>query len=167
MDKEEKVDRLVLLIMILLYLFILSLITGCSKQIMPTFAPVNDIEQWNEIDRDLFNKLEDYRTSEGLKKVKPNKDLHDLSIERLNIMKLTGGVSHNGVGLMWEQLYDRGYSKPVEILAFKYTSNDSTIAAWIASEGHYRAITKEGHLYIGAHVLQYKGEMYYIVAFAR
>lgn len=154
-----------LLITVAVFLFL----GGCQPegQELVVVQNVNNIEQWSTDDQDLYQKLEYYRESIGLPSLEPSKGIQEIATIRLEKIKLKDSISHDGVGEAFLAMRNLGYQYPTEILAYGYTTNESTLRAWINSEGHYKAIIREGHLYIGVHVLKYNGKKYYIALFAR
>lgn len=149
-------------------LVILCFMLNCSSQIEPiAYVNINNIEQWSEDDVDLLSRIQSYRLGLGLSVLEPSRDIHNIAIERLETMKLTGGISHDGIGAVFDKVISFGYTHPTEILAYGYSSNESTLNSWKNSESHNEAIVQGGKLYVGVHVTIYKGKRYCIVIFAK
>ncbi len=144
-------------------LFPLLIFCSINNEDKPKSNPINNVVDWSESDRDLVNLINKYRLELNLSEFEPNMDLHNLCISRLEKMKLNGNISHNGIGEIFKEVHNKGYSNASELLAYGYSSNISVLNAWKNSEQHNKKIIVKGDFYVGVHVLEYDKKKYYIL----
>lgn len=136
---------------------------NCGANPVKTVDNVNNIDEWSTVDRDLFYRIQKYRDSLELPKMIPSKDMHVVVVERLEDMKGLGGISHEGVGIYFQKLFDLGYTGLYEILGYGYYDNSSVVKAWKKSESHNKVLTDSSSIYVGLHVLDYNGKKFYVL----
>lgn len=150
---------------ILLNGLLIAFILSCSVSTDIEPERINNVDEWNQADKELLNIIQDYRVSLNLPIFTPNKDIRDIAIERLNIVKLTKPISHDGVGQVFISVKSLGFILPKELLGYGYSTNQKAFEAFVRSGKHNKALL-ENNKYIGVHSLIYNDDTFYIILFA-
>lgn len=150
------------------YIILLLIISnGCTTDAsIPVINNINNINEWEIIDKEILNLIQKYRTESELPLFIPSKDIRNIAIKRLEAVKLTYPITHAGVGTVFTDIKALGYDLPKELLIYGYSSSESVFNALVKSDKHNKALL-EDNVYIGIYSLNYNNKNYYIVLFAR
>lgn len=92
---------------------------------------------YTTIESEIFNLINDHRTSKGLAKLDIFNIVSSEAITHTDYMVETGEVSHANFGTRHQNLVTYASAKSVaENVAYGFSSAEAVVNAWLNSEGH-------------------------------
>lgn len=133
---------------------IIITLLSCSASSVAKFERVNNFQDWSEEEKEVYFLL---YSSIPL----PDMDIHEAASIRCNMLLDEGTeITHGGYPFISEYLRQLGFSNVSEILAYGFSTPESTVKAWLNSENH-RKIIEGKHKYLGISVI----DKYYVIIY--
>lgn len=153
-------------------LFTISTLTSCSSDTEEVVAPTTDAVQksyaHNATELELLDLVNEYRVSKGLNALQIIEHISHESEEHNQYMIVTNSVNHDGFDQRKSNLQQvLGAVKVGENVAYGYSSPESTLTAWINSNGH-RANLEGEYTHFGVSIREdEEGREYYTNMFIK
>jgi len=143
--------------------------TVAEDEVEVVFVPTNNIEQLSGDEIELINLINDFRIENNRVPLEIDATHYIIAKERNEVDNFpTDTISHSGLYFTTTPLRDLGLIVG-ENLGLGYTSPETTMAAWLASDGHRNLMLKEYWRYTGLaiSVKPQTGIYYYCQLFTR
>jgi len=136
--------------LVLLTLFI-TFLTSCSKEEGIDEVYSSDIQlTYTDIEYEIFNLVNDYRTSNGLTKLIVLNIISKEAVNHTNYMIETGDISHYNFNKRHQNLVTYASAKNVgENIAYGYNSAQGVVNSWVNSDGHREIIENKNYTHFG------------------
>jgi uncharacterized protein YkwD len=142
--------------------WIIGLFKKTEKKIRIFFNPYNNFSEWKEIEKAIFNFLNDIRAAYNLPLFVPDRELYNEAIERNLWQFEQEKLTHDNIGEPTYNLKAKGFNEVKELLGVSYYNQDTLTEGWMKSESHKDAILNKDYKYIGiAQNIKVDGKKFY------
>jgi len=135
-----------------LILFASILFSSCSSEDDGIYdEKINEIKfEYNEMDLQILDLVNDYRASKGLKTLKKLDLISAVALSHTNYMIEKGEANHDNFDQRHDNLVLNAGAKAVgENVAYGFSSAKGVVDAWIESYGHRTIIENESYTHFG------------------
>jgi len=137
---------------LLLLVVIFSTLVGCeTNEEGIFFNNITDVkEEYTEIELEIMNLVNNYRTENGLKKLEPLNIVSTVALSHTNYMVDMDTTSHDNFSTRQELLFENAGAISVgENVAYGFNSGQGAVSAWLKSVDHKSIIENENYTHFG------------------